>query len=185
MEGVTCSGCQGELAEYFVFAFVEEALETVGKLPVSEIVWFPICQRFTARSSRFRGLCAGASAPNTPYRLFRGRPVYSNSIFVDGVCSALFPQMDVWLRCQSVGPAKRSRTVRDSNHLLARGTHSAESRESPFPLDFYLSWMPPKPPQPETMGDDSYRGIFRPSPKRARNSPSAHLWPPQPPNRSR
>jgi hypothetical protein len=28
--------------------------------------------------------------------LFRGRPVYFNSIFVDGF--ALFPQMDVWSR---------------------------------------------------------------------------------------
>jgi hypothetical protein len=31
---------------------------------------------------------------------------------VDGVCSALFPQMDVWPRWQSVGPDKRSRTVK-------------------------------------------------------------------------
>jgi hypothetical protein len=31
----------------------------------------------------FRGLCTGVSAPNTPYRLFQGRPVYHNSIFVD------------------------------------------------------------------------------------------------------
>jgi hypothetical protein len=28
-----------------------------------------------------------------------GRPVYSCSIFVDGVCPKLFPQMDVWPRC--------------------------------------------------------------------------------------
>ena len=42
-----------------------------------------ICQRSTGRSLRFRGLCTGISAPNTPYRLFQGRPVYHNSIFVD------------------------------------------------------------------------------------------------------
>ena len=72
-----------------------------------------ICQRSTGRSSRaFRGLVHGASAPNTSRRLFQGRPVYSNSIFVDGVCSALFPQMDVWPRWQSVGPDKRSRTAK-------------------------------------------------------------------------
>jgi hypothetical protein len=107
MEGVSCSGCQGELAEYFVLALVEEALERVGKLPISEIVWFPDLSAIHRPVLAFSADCvAGASAPNTPYRLFRGRPVYSNSIFVDGVCSALFPQMDVWLRCQSVGPAK-------------------------------------------------------------------------------
>jgi hypothetical protein len=34
--------------------------------------------------------------PYGPHNLFRGRPVYFNSIFVDGF--ALFPQMDVWSR---------------------------------------------------------------------------------------
>ena len=42
-----------------------------------------ICQRSTGRSLRFRGLCTGISVPNTPHCLFRGRPVYHNSIFVD------------------------------------------------------------------------------------------------------
>jgi serine/threonine protein kinase len=34
--------------------------------------------------------------PHVPYRLFRGRPVHSDSIFVDS--PELFPQMDVWAR---------------------------------------------------------------------------------------
>src|SRR5215813_1761788 len=38
----------------------------------------------------------GASLPDVPCHMFRGRPVHSNSIFVDGVM--LFPQMDVWSR---------------------------------------------------------------------------------------
>src|SRR5215470_19260317 len=38
----------------------------------------------------------GTSLPDVPYHMFRGRPVPSNSIFVDGVL--LFPQMDVWSR---------------------------------------------------------------------------------------
>src|SRR5262249_3661646 len=44
------------------------------------------------------GLHDGASLPDVPLKLFRGRPVqlHSNSIFVDGVM--LFPQMDVWSR---------------------------------------------------------------------------------------
>src|SRR5215467_7731909 len=42
------------------------------------------------------GLHDGASLPDVPFKLFRGRPVPSNSIFVDGVM--LFPQMDVWSR---------------------------------------------------------------------------------------
>src|SRR5215475_1842433 len=42
------------------------------------------------------GLHDGASLPDVPLKLFRGRPVPSNSIFVDGVM--LFPQMDVWSR---------------------------------------------------------------------------------------
>src|ERR1700733_4813323 len=29
------------------------------------------------------GLCTGIPVPNTPYRLFQGRPVHHNSIFVD------------------------------------------------------------------------------------------------------
>jgi hypothetical protein len=42
------------------------------------------------------GLHDGALPPHVPFGLFRGRPVSSNSIFVDGF--KLFPQMDVWLR---------------------------------------------------------------------------------------
>jgi hypothetical protein len=93
-----------------------------------------ICQRSTGRSSPISWLCTGASALNTPHRLFRGRPVYSNSIFVDGVCSALFPQMDVWPRCQSVGPDKRSRTAKNQNHLLTRGTYCRVNGNLRFPL---------------------------------------------------
>lgn len=61
----------------------------------------------------------------THHRLFRGRPVYPNSIFVDG-SGLLFPQMDVWLRCFCVSRAKRSRAVRESNDDRAWGIGSAE-----------------------------------------------------------
>jgi hypothetical protein len=53
---------------------------------------------------------------------------------VDGVCSALFPQMDVWPRCQSVGPDKRSRTAKNQNHLLTRGTYCRVNGNLRFPL---------------------------------------------------
>jgi hypothetical protein len=93
-----------------------------------------ICQRSTGRSLRFRGLCTGVSAPNTPHRLFQGRPGYLNSIFVDGV-SALFPQMDVWPRCHCVGPIKGSMTVQNPSYPLARRTHSARVKGNlRFPL---------------------------------------------------
>jgi hypothetical protein len=74
------------------------------------------------------GVLPVASVPNTPHRLFQGRPVYHNSIFVDDACPALFPQMDVWPRCHCVGLAKGSRTVRNTNYPPARRTYSAESR---------------------------------------------------------
>jgi hypothetical protein len=41
-----------------------------------------------------KGLPQGGFPPHGPHSLFRGRPVYPNSIFGDG--SMLFPQMDVW-----------------------------------------------------------------------------------------
>jgi hypothetical protein len=44
----------------------------------------------------FVGLHDEGSPSDVPSRLFRGRPVSPNSIFVDGVM--LFPQMDVWSR---------------------------------------------------------------------------------------
>src|SRR5438270_5330478 len=74
----------------------------------------PNCQRSTGRSSLSRGLGRGVLIPDAPHRLFRGRPVYPNSIFVDGA-APLFPQMDVWPSC-CYGPRKRSGTVRKSNH---------------------------------------------------------------------
>ena len=56
-----------------------------------------ICQRFTGRSSPYRGLHqGGVSSSSCATGLFRGRPVYPNSIFADG--SHPFPQMDVWSR---------------------------------------------------------------------------------------
>src|SRR5499427_8485423 len=57
----------------------------------------PTAQRFVSDPPavpRWRRLHDGASLPDVPLKLFRGRPVHSNSIFVDGVM--LFPQMDVW-----------------------------------------------------------------------------------------
>ena len=86
----------------------------------------------------FLGTVYGSLAPNTPHQLFQGRPVYPHSIFVDGVGAV--PQMDVWPRCYCAGPAKGSRTTRNSKYLLARRTPSAGSRGISFPLDFYLSW---------------------------------------------
>ena len=78
-----------------------------------------ICQRSTGRSSLFRRLYQGGdSPPYVPNRLFRGRPVHSNSIFVDGFM--LFPQMDVWSRWLRLGPGR-----------------------SVFSLDKSLSWMSP------------------------------------------
>jgi hypothetical protein len=100
------------------------------------------CQRSTGRSLRLKGLCTGISVPNTPYRLFQGRPVYSNSIFVDSV-STLFPQMDVWPRCHCVGLAKGSRSVRSTTIRRLGEPIPPSQGESPFPLDFYLSWMSP------------------------------------------
>jgi hypothetical protein len=44
----------------------------------------------------------GAPTPCTPYRLFRGRPVHTHSIFAANAYSALFPQPDVWPRCYAL-----------------------------------------------------------------------------------
>ena len=100
----------------------------------------PIYQRSTGRSSPSRGLHeAGASPPDVPNRLFRGRPVYSNSIFVDG--AMLFPQMDVWsrwLHC-AVGPSFNGSNTANRSHRHpidehASGNPSVRSRErSVFP----------------------------------------------------
>jgi hypothetical protein len=54
--------------------------------------WSAIHRPFLA----FLGLHDGGFPPDVPFILFRGRPVYPNSNFVDGV--TLFPQMDVWSR---------------------------------------------------------------------------------------
>jgi hypothetical protein len=86
-----------------------------------------ICQRSTGRSSRYAGLCTGAAAPHTPYRLFRGRPVRTHSIFAASAYSALFPQMDVWPRCLRVGLVRGSRTVRYAKALPVGRTPSAKS----------------------------------------------------------
>ena len=73
----------------------------------------------------------GVLTPNTPHRLFRGRPVYSNSIFVDGVCAALFPQMDVWPSC-CFGRATRSKKKPTAPH---RASETPKCRGiSAFPL---------------------------------------------------
>jgi hypothetical protein len=47
---------------------------------------------------------------------------------VDSVYSALFPQMDVWPRCNYGGLVKGPRTVGNTNYPPARRTYSAESR---------------------------------------------------------
>ena len=72
------------------------------------------------RSSRFWGLCTGASTPYTHYRLFRGRPVHTHSIFAAKAYSALFPQMDVWPRCLCAGLVRGSRTVRYAKNFTRR-----------------------------------------------------------------
>jgi hypothetical protein len=43
------------------------------------------------------GLHDGGPLPDVPFNLFRGRPVYPNSIIEDGG-KLLFPHMDVWSR---------------------------------------------------------------------------------------
>jgi hypothetical protein len=56
-----------------------------------------ICLRSTGSFLADSGLPQRGSPPyHGPHQLFRGRPVHTNSIFVDGF--ALFPQMDVWSR---------------------------------------------------------------------------------------
>jgi hypothetical protein len=76
----------------------------------------------------------GPSAPNTPYRLFRGWPIHSHSIFVARFYPTLFPQMDVWPRYLCVGLVKGSRTVRNTHYPSARRTYSAGSRRMPSGL---------------------------------------------------
>jgi hypothetical protein len=102
------------------------------------------CQRSTGRSLRFWGLCTGASTPNTPYRLFQGRPVYHNSIFADSGSSALFPQMDVWHAAYAL-VLLEDRGQFATQKLYPSGERLPPSQgESPFPLDDYLSWMSPQ-----------------------------------------
>ena len=100
-------------------------------------------QRSTGRSSPLRGLCRGGPTPDAPYRMFRGRPVFPNSIFVNGA-RALFTQMDVWPRC-GVDPAQRSKTVRDATSATTtlRETLPLSTGGASSCLDFYLSWMSP------------------------------------------
>ena len=94
----------------------------------------PICQRSTGRSSPTVGLHQGGLPPYVPIHLFRGRPVYSNSIFADGCMP--FPQMDVWsrwLRC-GVGPISNGSNPANQSHRHpidehASGNPSVRSRE--------------------------------------------------------
>jgi hypothetical protein len=72
--------------------------------------------------------------PYGPHILFRGRPVYFNSIFVDGF--ALFPQMDVWSR-NGVGPidngsAKANRDAAARTACRALQEPSVKCREKCF-----------------------------------------------------
>ncbi len=93
----------------------------------------------------FRGLCTGVSAPNTPYRLFQGRPVYSHSIFVDGVsrrCSRKW--MSGHAAIALVLLRDRGQFATLTICPLGEPVPPGQG-ESPFPVDFYLSWMSPKP----------------------------------------
>jgi hypothetical protein len=67
----------------------------------------PTVVRFSGRVERGRRLslvtmavlCFFIIAQESDYLTWPG---YSHSIFVDGVCSTLFPQTDVWPRCHCV-----------------------------------------------------------------------------------
>jgi hypothetical protein len=75
--------------------------EVYGLLPSCQVA-AAISLRATIFSAIHRpflaceGLHDGVSLPDVPLKLFRGRPVHSNSIFAEGIM--LFPQMDVWSR---------------------------------------------------------------------------------------
>ena len=104
-----------------------------------------ICQRSTGCFSPKRGLHQGETLPMCPFILFRGRPVYLHSIFVDGFRP--FPQMDVWSRWP-VDPLRngspKANRAASRNHYRASGAFLPSSAgKSPFSLDKYLSWMSP------------------------------------------
>ncbi len=90
-----------------------------------------------------RGLCTGVSAPKTPYRLFRGRPVYSHSIFADGVprrCSRKWMSGHAAIALVLL----RDRGQFGTLIICPLGEPIPPSQgKSPFPVDFYLSWMSP------------------------------------------
>jgi hypothetical protein len=80
----------------------------------------------------------------TPTRLHWGHFRLFECIGVPGMdCGPMKKgsPMDVWPRCHCVGLVKGSRTVRNTNLSPARRTVSPSQGESPFPVDFYLSWM--------------------------------------------
>jgi hypothetical protein len=142
MEGVTCSGCQGELAEYFVFALIEEALEKVGKLPISEIVWFPDLSAIHRPSSRFRRtVLRGLRLPIRLTVCFEaGRFTLTQSSWTASALRCSRKWMSGYAAKALVLPSDRGRFGTLTIYSLGEPILPSQG-EFPFPLDFYLSWM--------------------------------------------